>query len=290
VTDDGWHLEPLSRRRLDVRVRVGDGLGPVLWLYPPKGPRRRILLNVREGLLRARLARRSSAPVADLDGLCDYLGVEAGAIMARRAGPGRRTIGVGSHGELALVLKIGPLVDRDLRREAAMLFTLGIDGRAEFVPKLLWAGTWDRRFLIATVGVTDAHRPNELVPPGLLELCVALARGGPWGGPVVHGDLAPKNVIARPGRPLVLVDWEHSHFGEEPLCDLTHFVLTQAMTLRAVRARDAVAKLVEPGGVGEQYLRAIGADPSQAVVLVREHLTRERPSKMRDEMLAELQS
>jgi hypothetical protein len=282
-----WLLQPLSRKRLDVRVRTGEGMRAALSLYPPKSPMRHLILNVRRMLLSARLARRSSAPVADLDGLFDYLGVRAGAVMARRAAPGRRTIAVSAGDELALVLKIGPLTDRALRREAAMLFALGIDGRAEFVPKLRWAGIWDDRFLIATTAVPRARRPNELVPDGLLDLCVALATGGPWGGPVIHGDLAPWNLIIRPEGEPVLVDWEHSRFGEQPLFDMTHFIATQATRLGR-SSREAVATLVNEGSVGQQYLAAIGEDPHTARDVVRESLMKGRASKMRDAMLAEL--
>ena len=275
TTTERWVRLPLSRDRLDTRLMVGPGLGAAMGLYPAHGLARRVLRKVRHALVGTRIARRSAAPVADLGGICAYLGVEAESIMARRSRPGRRTIAVASAGSLRLVLKIGGLADPGLRREAAMLFNLGVDGRAAFVPELKWAGKWDGRFLIATEAVEGAVRPRQLVPDGLFELCLGLAQGGPWGGSVVHGDLAPWNVVAAPGR-LVLLDWEYSRYGVEPLRDLTHFVLTQASTVRGISPDDAVATLTAPGSAGWRYLEALELDPKDAPDLVRELLAHER--------------
>ena len=91
---------PLSRDRLDTRLMVGPGLGAAMGLYPAHGLARRVLRKVRHALVGTRIARRSAAPVADLGGICAYLGVEAESIMARRSRPGRRTIAVASAGSL----------------------------------------------------------------------------------------------------------------------------------------------------------------------------------------------
>jgi hypothetical protein len=289
TSNERWVQLPLSRERLDTRVMVGPGLAAAMGLYPAHGMPRRILRGIRHALVGTRMARRSAAPVADLRGICAYLGVEVDSIMARRSRPGRRTIAVASDGALRLVLKIGGLADPGLRREAAMLFNLGVDGRAAFVPELKWAGKWDGRFLIATAAVEGANRPRDLVPQGLYELCVALAQGGPWGGSVVHGDLAPWNVVAAPGR-LVLLDWEYSRYGVEPMRDLTHFVLTQASTVRGISPRDAVATLTAPGSVGWRYLETLDHDPKEACDLVRGLLEQERDHfRMRRPMLRVLE-
>ena len=107
-------------------------------------------------------------------------------------------------------------------------------------------------------------------------MTVACALATMHGGFVVHGDLAPWNMIPSP-LGLTLVDWEKSRFAHDPLCDLAHYVIRVGALLNKWRPRvrrRATSSASE--SVGRRYLCDIGLEPESAAEHLRRYL--ERPT------------
>jgi hypothetical protein len=269
-----WARAPFTRRGRDLRATLGSGSRPALAMYHPRHLTGRASVAMNSALVSLRLAPPWVSPVDGLPELCRSIGVEPSGIATLRSGaPGRRVVGVAAEGGLRLVLKIGPADDPGLRREAATLERLGTGVPGVFrVPALRWSGPWYDRYVLATEAVESRGTPPHLDPDGLVDLCLALARGEPWGSPVVHGDLTPGNLLDSTGT-VTLVDWESARFEEDALFDLAHFVIQQGVDGR-YSASEAVRLLVAPGSAGRRYLEALGRDGAEAAPLVASYLAR----------------
>jgi hypothetical protein len=182
-------------------------------------------------------------------------------------------LGIVAGGRLAVVVKIGPADDHGLRREAEMLGRLATAELPLSVPRLRWAGAWRDRYVVATEAVPNLGSPRRADTAAILDLCVAMATGGPWGASVVHGDLAPWNLLVTDAG-LVLVDWENAELESRPMHDLTHLLLTQASASRRETPDRVAAQLVATGGLGQTYLGRIGVDPGLARTFVRQYFAR----------------
>jgi hypothetical protein len=218
-------------------------------------------------------------PIDDLGDLYSTLGLAPEAIAtARSRVKGRRMLGIVAGGRLAVVVKVGPADDHGLQREADMLERLASAEPPLSVPHLRWAGTWRDRYVVATDAVPNRGSPRRADSAQILDLCVAMATGGPWGGSVVHGDLAPWNLLVT-DTGLVLVDWENAELESRPMHDLTHLLLTQASASRREtaeprRATRVAEQLVAPGGLGQAYLARVGLDPELARLYARQYFER----------------
>jgi aminoglycoside phosphotransferase (APT) family kinase protein len=136
-------------------------------------------------------------------------------------------------------------------------------------PSVRWHGQWHGWTVVATSAL---ERRTKGPPVGLEDaLAAACALAGSDGGFLVHGDLAPWNMIPT-STGLAVVDWETSRFENDPFVDLAHFVTSTGGLLGAWPAEISVAHLVDRGGVGWRYLEATGLDPHSALTLLERYL------------------
>jgi hypothetical protein len=269
-----WGRVPLRGRRRDLRVTPGPQAGQALALFWAHRRRSRAVLALNQVAARTGALIPVVPPIDDLGDLCSTLGLEPDAIAtARSRVEGRRMLGIVSGGRLAAVVKVGPADDRGLRREADMLGRLAEADRPLSIPRLRWAGTWRERYVVAMDAVPNRGSPRRADTAQILDLCVAMATGGPWGASVVHGDLAPWNLLVTDAG-LVLVDWENAELESRPMHDLTHFLVVEAGARRRATAAAVVAQLVGPGGAGRTYLTRIGLDPNLASTCARMYFQR----------------
>jgi len=141
------------------------------------------------------------------------------------------------------------------------------------VPTVRWHGRSKGWFAIAT---DIAVRRSAAAEPDLEDArAAACALARTHRGFVVHGDLAPWNIVPTESG-LVLVDWEDSRFDEDPLYDLAHYVTRAGALLRAWRPESAVQHLTEEQSIGWRYLDEIGLDPRSAPEHLERYLHRAR--------------
>jgi hypothetical protein len=172
-----------------------------------------------------------------------------------------------------VVVKVGRADDERLAREASTLAALREQQSALQVPTLRWHGQLDESFALVTDIVARRKGTGGVGLDDARAAASSLATMD--GGFVVHGDLAPWNMIPSPAG-LALVDWEKSRFARDPLCDLAHYVIRVGALLNRWRPRAAVRHLVGSESVGRRYLCDIGLDPESAPEHVRRYL--ERPT------------
>ncbi len=190
----------------------------------------------------------------------------------RSTADSRYVIGLAAAGELRAFLKVGPLTDVGLRREAEVLDRWRGRAVPPGVPTLRWAGEWEGQLVVATDAVAGRRR-RDLDVEQVLPMVNQLTTGGVSRMPRVHGDLAPWNVVVTPSGP-VLVDWEESRDQPEPMFDLAHFVTQQGALLHRFGPATAVRLLTEPGSAGWRHLEAVGVAPADAPELLRSYLDR----------------
>jgi hypothetical protein len=200
--------------------------------------------------------------------LAELIGVEARAAAALHVrGTNRWLYALMKPDGGGIVVKAGKAGDERLEREASMLEALASHETALQLPVLRWHGERDGWFALVTDIVerlTDARSAG--IEDARFAACSLATMDG---GFVVHGDLAPWNMVPSPNG-LALVDWEKSRFEFDPLCDLAHYVIRTGALLHMWRPRAAVNHLVGRESVGRQYLQDIGVDPDSAA----EHLLR----------------
>ena len=165
-----------------------------------------------------------------------------------------------------VVVKLGMLDDQGLAREAATMNELAASDATFGIPNVRWPNVrWHGQRKGWFAIVTDiAKRRSATADPDLEDArSAACALAATKRGFVVHGDLAPWNIVPT-ATGLVLVDWEESRFDTDPLFDLAHYVTRAGALLRAWRPETAVLHLTGQGSVGWRYLDEIGLDPNSA--------------------------
>jgi hypothetical protein len=262
---EAWVSLPVAHRWQRARATAGPGSAPAIALVEP-ATAGGVAIALNRAAARWRVARHTTTPVDGLVELCASLGLEPSGMAAAMLGrPGRWLVGVASEGVLRAVVKVGDAGDADLRHEATVLAHLAPDAHPALrAPRLLWSGAWQGRFAVVTDAVARGRRGFSVQPSDVVDVCVGLAT--PLGGApqVVHGDVAPWNIV-RDAAGLTLVDWERAQLGaDRPLWDLAHFVVQRAWLLGRSSPEGAVADLVAPGSPGWRYLVARGLDPRSA--------------------------
>jgi len=265
---------PLTPRRLEVWSTPGRaGAAAARVLYQPRHRARVAARNVAR-LLPVTSHRSFPAPQFQrvVEQVTDLTGVEPTAAAALHVrGTDRWLYALTGADDSGVVVKVGNANDQGLAREASTLAALRAHQSALQVPVLRWHGQRDDSFALVTdivkrrkgtdgVGIEDART-------------AACALATMDGGFVVHGDLAPWNMIPSP-HGLALVDWEKSRFAHDPLCDLAHYVIRVGALLNKWRPRAAVRHLVGDGSVGCRYLCDIGLEPESAAEHLRRYLDR----------------
>jgi aminoglycoside phosphotransferase (APT) family kinase protein len=202
-------------------------------------------------------------PVGDVSDLAAMVGVpaESGAALYSRAS-GRWLLAFVAASGGGAVVKLGPPNDAGLAREADTLKKLHDNvGAMVRVPTLRWQGRWHDWIGFASEAFERLPEHAQPKPEDALTAATALAAARC--GFVVHGDLAPWNIVPT-HEGLALVDWEASRFERDPLTDLAHFVVSAGALLGSWSPRRAVSHLVDDGSVGWRYLEALGLDPLTA--------------------------
>jgi len=256
-----WRRAPLTHRARDVRW-TGSGDSCVACFPRPYGFAARAALPVRRALSMLWLGGVVAGPF-DVNQLAESLGVQTdGAVVVNSAHPGRLVTALTLNGRVRYIVKLGAHDDAGLVREAELVASLQGPATDGIAPTLHWAGYWQDWFALSTEAVDTSTRPI-LDLDVITRVCTRLVAGIDGAGPVVHGDLAPWNIVGRAGRP-TLVDWEFSRRQFMPLADLAHFVVACGARLRSWQPREAGQLLVRVEGPGWRHLADVGEDPRSA--------------------------
>lgn len=285
LTHKPWRSVPLTPKRIGLRV-TGQA-GPALAVYQPQST------SARAGAIVWRTAkvrgRRRTEPVSRLDDLWRAIGVAPDGVAAMNSSmPGRWVLSLCQSGKITMIAKIGLSSDLALRHEAKMLSTRLNPDMPVGRPQLVWCGEWRDKFVVVTSAV---HRisPTPWTVDEVVPLVHALATAGTDGCPLIHGDVAPWNLMRTVDGP-VLLDWEFARWADEPLHDLSHFVVQVGALLGRYAPEQAISLLCDEGSPGWRLLRDRDRDTSEASPFVDAYLTQACPTepraiRFRDEMV-----
>ncbi len=179
-------------------------------------------------------------------------------------GRDRLIVGLATGSELRAVAKVGSSDDEGLRNEAAVLERLQALVSPVRTPRVRFAGPIEDRFVL----VADAarHSGGPVVRDEIDPLLADLAEVG-----LVHGDLAPWNLVREADGRLVVLDFEHARWGSDPGFDLCHFLVQCGALLGSGSAEEVLDDLgysvsAEPGPIVRHYCEVrrtradVGAD------------------------------
>jgi hypothetical protein len=281
----GTHADALRLRRQLVtprRIEVWTSPGPpgvaaARVLYRARRRRARVAGAVLARVLPIRAGRPLPARVIQsvVAEIAEDIGVRVDAAAALHARVSQRWLFAHTAADVSgVVVKLGLPDDEGLAREATTMSELSAGDPTFPIAKLRWHGTRKGWFAI----VTDiAKRTSDTAEPDLEDArSAACALATTKRGFVVHGDLAPWNIVPT-ATGLVLIDWEESRFEDDPLFDLSHYVTRVGALLRAWRPETAVLLLTGQGSVGWRYLDEIGRDPKSAAEHLQRYLRRAEP-------------
>jgi len=266
-----WRRVPFMPRRIELWATPGPGgAAAARVLYQPRR-RARAAGTAITRFLPGRPV--TSLPAAGIETVVEQVSALAGVCADAAAAfhsreSGRWLFALTARDGNGVVMKLGPADDDGLAREGAMLSKLAASQTTTLqIPRVRWHGVHENRCVIVTDIVT---RRSVTAEPDLEDACAAAcALATSTAGFVVHGDLAPWNIVPTANGP-ALVDWEDSRFDDDPLHDLAHYVTRSGALLRAWRPDAAVRHLRGSGSVGRRYLDDIGFEPDSA----DEHLAR----------------
>src|SRR5258708_18287139 len=264
------HTPQPSRRlslmpgRLDMWATPGRaGAAAARVLYQPRH-RVRVAARVVAQLLPAKSHQSFPSPQTQLvvEQIAELTGVQATAAAALNVrGSERWLYALTSADSTGVVVKIGSAADDGLAREASTLAALRAHQTTLQVPVLRWHGRHDGCYALVTDIVKRRNGHDDANIEDARAAACALATMD--GGFVVHGDLAPWNMIPSTTG-VALVDWEKSRFAHDPLFDLAHYVVRVGALLHKWQPRAAGQHLVGSQSVGGRYLREIGLEPESA--------------------------
>jgi thymidylate kinase len=248
-----WVRLPASPARNDVRATGGRAGARAAKIYRPTSRTARLVTPWSRRLGRWGLGRHVEPPVPALGELFALAGVDDVVGLAAMRSPGRTrwVVGASNDAELVAVAKVGDGDDLALRHELELLQELR--ELPVSTPQLLYGGRWGEHVVIVT-GAVAHHGPPVTADEALT---IALALADVRGRFLVHGDLAPWNVIRDQQGSLVLLDFEHAAWERRPMFDLTHFVVQSGALLKAYPPADAAEILCRPGGLGDRYLESV---------------------------------
>lgn len=266
----GWRRVPISSRRLD--LRVWGQVPRAAWIHRSYRASARLVDPLRPILARVGAGATSVEETLEKAAeLCRVLELDAHGLLAMRSSTeGRWVLGIAAEDRLIAVLKIGPSSDVRLRAEADVLDALTKVGRPSWAPGLLWSGQFEGTFAVLTRAVVREHSAR----PSLEEVaafCSTLVRGDPTRPPLMHGDLAPWNVV-RSSLGVCAFDWEHAKWKHQPLHDLAHYLIQSGALLRRYSPADVVTLLTTRESPGWKHLEACRLDPTEATDLLRGYL------------------
>lgn len=239
-------------------------------IYQPRRARARLASAVVARAMPAMWSR--AAPVPNIDNILEQTAtsyVHGAAVYARE--PDRWLFALMDPAGQGVVVKLGRLDDDGIRHEIETMSALARVDVPFRSAKVRWSGQIDGWLVLVTdVIARDSARGEAGLEEALSAAC-ALAKT-PLGF-VVHGDLAPWNIVQTTDG-LALVDWEASRFEEDPLFDLAHYVTRVGALVGSWKPETAVLHLTAPGSVGWRYLEALGLDARSAPEHVSRYLRR----------------
>jgi N-acetylglucosaminyldiphosphoundecaprenol N-acetyl-beta-D-mannosaminyltransferase len=266
-----WRRAPLSPRRFELWTTPGrEGAAALRVLYQARRrPAKFVSTATRYApAIRARNAGLPDDVETTVARVAEVAGIRSNPAAALHARETDRWLFSFPRADAnGAVVKLGHADDQGLAREGACLNKLAGTNTGFGVPTLRWHGRHEHWYAIVTDVVQ--HR----VTAGESDLgdayAIACALSTTRCGFVVHGDLAPWNIIPT-ATGLALVDWENSRFEPDPLYDLAHYVTRTGALLGTWRPHAAVEHLTGYGSVGWRYLEQIRVEPTSAA----EHLDR----------------
>jgi hypothetical protein len=173
---------------------------------------------------------------------------------------------------VSVVVKVGARIDAGISSEAMLLAKLNGAAGSVTVPQVRWHGVWREHLVLATEAIQLADRERDASLDEAADTATALSVGSATVGPLVHGDLAPSNLLRTPNG-MAVVDWEGGRMAREPLFDLAHFAVLLG-SWRRERPERAVSQLTSPGSPGWRHLAALDVDPLTAPALLQDYLER----------------
>lgn len=218
-------------------------------------------------------------------------GIEGPCGTAVMMSPGRdrAVVGLAADAGLEWVAKVGAIDDDGLRHEAAVLARLEELATELRCPDLRFAGEVDGRFVIVTGAARHVGPP--VVRAEIDSLLDDLTELG-----LVHGDLAPWNLLRAEDGQLVVVDFEHARWGSDPGFDLCHFLVQSAALLGSGDAGSVIDDLVRtvdrPIGELVRHYAGVRRDRSDATEPEErfiDELQRELEGDLEGELEGELQ-
>jgi DNA polymerase III delta prime subunit len=265
-----WVRAPVAPSRLDLRATPGYGARRALLMYRPFKVPARAAANVSARAVEHGLAPRVPTPWCDLDAVLEQTGVVTSALAAMRSHRSDRWIITAVDGIVpSAVLKVGRPHDDGLRREEEFLRTLGGHHATLCVPRLLQAGESGGHRFVALEAVDVGHMRGIPSLPQVVNVAVRLAVGLD-GRPVIHGDLAPWNLLQSHDA-LWLVDWESATFDFEPMRDLTHYLVQVGALLGRWTAEGAAELIQSCDGPAAVYAQRLGMAHGTAVAHARRY-------------------
>jgi hypothetical protein len=270
-----WNKALLVPRRFSLTATAGlAGVAAIHELYRPRRPAARLACAFTLAGARRGLGMGASVLDGRLSELFGLLGVapDGGALMRSKRSD-RLILALTEGGRLSVVVKLASPDDTAVAREADALRRLRGEVAGALLPELRWSGRWRDRLVVATEALVSSDNARDVDLEQATEVAVALARGSETYGPIVHGDLAPWNML-QTSAGVALVDWESSRIEADPLFDLSHFVVSTGALLGWHRPPQAVAALTAEGSAGWRYLERLDLDPRRAPQLLDGYLQR----------------
>ncbi|MEM9033488.1 MAG: phosphotransferase [Actinomycetota bacterium] len=266
--ETGWRAVPMVPHRYRLLVEAGRDSRAAAGVYRPRSRSARWTQPVRALALRFGLGRSASVPSFDrsalrvaLPGADPTLAVLEADARHRDDASGRLIIGCSNAGELVAVAKCAPRSDGALAREIHACTAVS-SGRSFRMPVVLHATSPDAPVqTLVTRAEQDTGRRLDL--DDVAAICLEL-QDRPE--PVVHGDLAPWNLLVPEGGPPVLVDWEGWRTAHEPLADLSHYLVQTGALLGWWSPAEVAELLCADAGPGASVCAAVdgGAPADEA--------------------------
>ncbi len=222
-------------------------------------------------------ARRPGPPPFDVDRVLDELKLGKSSVVAMRSSKQNRWIlGIEQSGRLGVVAKCGAPDDQGLVKEADLLRALAGSAGPYRVPEVVHSGLVDGRFVLAMKAVPALRTKIAPSLETIAAIATSLTRGVTTSGPLVHGDLAPWNLVVHEGTTWLL-DWEAARRERAPMWDLAHYTIRLGALVGRLSVLDVYRLLTMPGGVGARHLSDIGEDPGDATDHLRAYLVTSDP-------------
>ncbi|MDQ0762558.1 phosphotransferase [Streptomyces canus] len=195
-----------------------------------------------------------------------------GAAFMHSSMPGRCIIALSSGGNPCYVLKIGRADDHPLRNEAEFLMKVSGMRLGFRVPELVYADSVGERYVVVTHAWRKARLAGPLSRSEVLGITEVLGATKTGNASLIHGDLAPWNVLRTPGQ-IGVIDWEAARFADQPLGDLIHYLVQAGAILRWVDVPTVVRELTHPRGMVVELAARLGLPRSQVAEGVHAYFT-----------------